>query len=461
MSIFDKQNQREKTSAAPEKQAAERVAGAVAAPKTAEMEFSEALISKSGSAAVAALEKAQPEERRSIAANSALMSTMKQSLDKKSRKACEKFLPVKPSRNPLASLWGGLKDKASNVLSDASDWLDGAKDSASDLISGAKDSAADLLSGAQGAVSGLLTDPKGTVSDFLNGAKDTATDLWNGAKETATGLYNDAKENVIDPAVDSAKAFIPQNVSNEVVVGAYDLMSRFTNTMSDKDIEQHRSDNAKTIGMDDAGNSAILNLDKDHQFIENQNDLEDIAYGKGLSNMSYSGCEIIATFNALRAVGENPKLEDLIADYEKNGMALNGQFGTAPGAILRFFQKEGFACEMLTEFSPESLVEFSRKYQTFIATVYNDENDITNMIHTVSITKDNASGSDQFAVHNAYAYSNNASDPRRAHMKVTSGKQWVALEGYASIEDAIADISKSSVKPITLIGINGKQLSDK
>ena len=398
---------------------------------------------------VAALEKAQPEERKSIAANPTLMSTMKKSLDKKSQKQCEKYLPAKKSSgNPLSGAWNALKGKGSDLLSGASDWWEDTKDTATGFINDAKDTATDFVNGA-----------KDTASNFLNGAKDTATELWNGAKETATGIYNDAKENVIDPAIDSAKAFIPQNVSNNTIVGFYDIMSHVSNTMSKKDIETHHKNNADTIKMTDEGYSQILVLDKDNRYIENQDQLESIQYGKGKSNMSYSGCEIIATFNALRAIGEGEKLEDLISAYEKDGMTLNGQFGTAPGAILSYFQKKGYPCEMISEFSPEILAEFSKKYETFIATVYNNENDITSMIHTVSITKDhNEGGDDSFSVHNAYAWSDNKNDSRRSHFKVTSGQKYVALQGYTSIEEAIANISRSSVKPITLIGIN-KQIS--
>ena len=440
MGIFDKLNQKEKASAAPKKNAVESAAVASAAPKTAEMEFTEALNAKSGSAAVAALEKAQPEERKSIAANGALMSTMKKTLDKKSRKECEKYLPVKASGNPLSGAWNALKGKANNVLSDASDWWSDTKDNASDWLNGAKD----------------------TASDLWNGAKDTAADLWNGAKETATGIYNDAKENVIDPAIDSAKAFIPQNVSNGTMVGFYEVMSHVSNTMSQKEMDAHRDQNRETIGMKN-GNSAILGLDDKNRYIENQDELEKIAYGKGASNMSYSGCEIIATFNALRAIGEEPKLEDLIYDYEHDGMSLNGQIGTAPSAILRHFQKEGLECEMMKEFSPEALAAFSKKYQTFVATVYNNENDITSMIHTVCITKEQNEGSDDtFSAHNCYAQYGNNRDSRKDHMlQVTAGQKWVPLVGFTSLEEAIANISRSSVKPITLIGINGKELSEK
>ncbi|MBQ9396432.1 MAG: YtxH domain-containing protein [Proteobacteria bacterium] len=449
MGIFDKLSQLKKATGAPKADATKNSASTAAAPKTAEMAFSEALNAKSGSAAVAALEKAQPEERKSIAANTTLMSTMKKSLDKKSQKQCEKYLPTKKSSgNPLSGAWNAIKGKGSNLLSDAADWWDDAKDSASDFLNDAKDTATDFVNGA-----------KEKASEFVSDAKDTATELWNGAKEKATGIYNDAKENVIDPAIDSAKAFIPQKVSNDTVVGFYDVMSRFSNTLSKKDIKQHHSDNEKTINMDKDGNSQILGLDKDNRYIENQDDLESIKYGKGKSNMSYSGCEIIATFNALRAIGEGEKLEDLIEAYENDGMTLNGQFGTAPGAILGYFQKKGYPCEMISEFSPEILAEFSKKYETFIATVYNNENDITSMIHTVSITKDKNEGSDDtFSVHNAYAWSDNTKDSRRSHFKVTSGQKYVALQGYTSIEEAIANISSSSVKPITLIGIN-KQIS--
>ena len=111
---------------------------------------------------------------------------------------------------------------------------------------------------------------------------------------------------------------------------------------------------------------------------------------------------------------------------------------------------------MITDFSSEDKInELADKYDTFITTVYNNSSDITDMIHTVSITKTGSGSNARFSSHNTYTVSNN---------------KYVSQDGFATLSDAIASVHSevvkedrdgnktkiSTVKPISLIGINGK-----
>lgn len=303
----------------------------------------------------------------------------------------------------------------------------------------------------------------------------TADAGGNSAVATTEGKNNsNLGKEALNGLVDFGKAFVPSFVSNDTVVGAFDFMrnldtsalasklgdgkvgtfikekilGNISNTMTEEEIAAHKAQNEIDLaGLGEKG------------YIENQAQWGNIAFGKGLSNMSYSGCEIIATYNALYSMGENPSMPELIAMYEKDGMTRNGQFGTAPKAIYEYFASK-YSAEMITDFSSDSkLDDVGKKYATFIATVYNDSSDITAMIHTVSITKTNDGGRDVFAVHNTYTKSN--------------GK-YVEKGGYKTLKEAIAAISESTtpkteedvdnpkgetitistVKPISLIAIN-------
>ena len=55
-------------------------------------------------------------------------------------------------------------------------------------------------------------------------------------------------------------------------------------------------------------------------------------------NMSYSGCEIIAAFNAKKVFGfpgTAEEMAELIYEFESCGAALWGEFGTSPAAIAK------------------------------------------------------------------------------------------------------------------------------
>ena len=60
--------------------------------------------------------------------------------------------------------------------------------------------------------------------------------------------------------------------------------------------------------------------------------------------MKYSGCEIIAVYNAMLDLGRKSSLEDmaeLITAFEERGAALKGEWGVAPHAITNYWTPAG------------------------------------------------------------------------------------------------------------------------
>lgn len=85
----------------------------------------------------------------------------------------------------------------------------------------------------------------------------------------------------------------------------------------------------------------------DGGFIENQNEFTDMYYGS--ASVRFSGCEVIAVYNVMRALtGKEPSLPKLIAAFEKNGMIFYGSLGTDPGEMKYFLKKQGFYVEEYT-----------------------------------------------------------------------------------------------------------------
>lgn len=228
-------------------------------------------------------------------------------------------------------------------------------------------------------------------------------------------------------------SFIPKHISNRVVLRIYQMFTWVP--VSKKTREKNYNSNIVQLN-----NTGWDFFNVPSAYIENQNEWGQIMYGKGAHhNMRYSGCEIIATFNALKALtgtGSWESMAKLISEYESCGSALRGEFGVSPRAIEAYLKRNGFLTVTTDKDDEESLHMVDRKSQVLIATVYNDAKDITAQIHTVCITKEDGSG---YVLHNAYR-------------KDEKGR-YIASAPYGSLSDAIKHVSGKDAKLIYLIGI--------
>lgn len=195
---------------------------------------------------------------------------------------------------------------------------------------------------------------------------------------------------------DGVKAFIPQHIHNGVVLYFFNWLSRHTGFVPEQRITEHAAVNRVKLG------SPPVNVQKG-AFVENQSEWGGILFGEGKkANMSYSGCGIIAVYNALVALGEPTSakaMEELISGFERNGAAWRGRFGVAPTAIYDYFASRKFQVVKSDTKDAGHINEIGKAYDVAIATVYNDRYDITAQIHTVCMTKE-ADGA--YVIHNAY-----------------------------------------------------------
>lgn len=235
----------------------------------------------------------------------------------------------------------------------------------------------------------------------------------------------------------SIKGWIPQKISNRTVLWAMEVMRRLTNHISRKTILQNYEENLTRL--------ESLPGFAQGELIENQAQWETVRFGCGKHhNMKYSGCEIIAAFNALAALGEAGdarSMAELIGIFEKDGAMRSGEFGVSVGAVCDFFQKKGYGVRMTAAKAAQELEKAGRDADVLIVTAYNDRNDITAQIHTVCVTKNEAG---RFAVHNAYCW-----DGRKYAARDNGGK------GYSSVAEAVAAIHGNAAA-IAVIGIEKK-----
>ena len=227
-------------------------------------------------------------------------------------------------------------------------------------------------------------------------------------------------------------SFIPRYVSNRISLRVYQILALIP-------VPRKARENNY--------NSNITELNKTKwdfwtvptALIENQSEWSNIMYGVGTHhNMRYSGCEIMATFNArkvLTGVCSPESMAVLISEYEAKGAARRGEFGVSPRAIEAYFKKHGFMVITTDKGDDKSLEKVDNQCQVLIATVYNDANDIMKQVHTVCITKD----AGRYILHNAYCTNNNGT--------------YIASAPYATLADAIRHISGYGAKLIYLIGI--------
>lgn len=173
--------------------------------------------------------------------------------------------------------------------------------------------------------------------------------------------------------------WIPAHVSGKVIIGIYRILDTF-NIIRKSVREEHKRHNIEQLMSND---SPLKN-----KYIDNQREWKNIAFGK--TSMSVSGCEIMAVYNILTAlgIGTGPELlGELIANFEKKGAALRGAIGTSPLALRKYLGKKGVRTRLLWKNE-----DIDDRVQMAIATVYNDKSSLFHQIHTIAFIKDEQNG---------------------------------------------------------------------
>ncbi|WP_026653211.1 DUF6531 domain-containing protein [Butyrivibrio proteoclasticus] len=227
------------------------------------------------------------------------------------------------------------------------------------------------------------------------------------------------------------KGYIPHNVPNEVVALVMAVLSKVS-IISDGTTSKNLE-----INLDE-----IKNVYDARYFIENQSSWEKVLYGN--NNMKNAGCGIIATINALHAMGiylTDEEVANLISEYEKDGAVLNGVLGTSPLAIINYFAEDPMYDVSYTATNDfDEIGKMAEDSDTLIVMLYNNEDDVTAALHYINIEKKtDADG-------NTYYVTHNAGNPN---------------EQYDSIEEAIEATGEyDNSKPIVVIGISENDLGD-
>ncbi len=221
---------------------------------------------------------------------------------------------------------------------------------------------------------------------------------------------------------------VPLYIPNRIIYFGFNLISVLSGKVNGNVREKHRQENGEFNITDE-----IFNNDK---YIENQDLWENVKFGSGKkSNMKYSGCTVIAVYNALLSLNDrNRNIIDLIEYFERKGAALKGDFGIAPSYAYKYFKKHGYDAAYITSRNSNKIRQFGKKYDTFIVNFYWDKRNIFNKLHTINISLDK----NGFTAHNMYC--------RRNDGKYESSRR------YDDLFSAVDNLGKRTA-PIVIIGI--------
>ena len=239
------------------------------------------------------------------------------------------------------------------------------------------------------------------------------------SQELLAAVYS--KKDFNDAVQESLYKFIQEHVYDSSVLAAMALLT-LANTISSETIQEHRAHNDK-VWKEEEGKFT------NKGYIERQYEMSDILYGKQsdkLNDLLFNGnelsgadnaCEVIAAYNALVSLNEGTSpvsFPALLEYFEGKGIMLDGYFGTSPESIAAYFESSGYDTRMLVGngITDKTLSGLQNSYDSYIVTVYNDRNDITNQIHTMSITAE-PNGTDdmgnikyRYVLHNDYTEKN-------------------------------------------------------
>lgn len=172
--------------------------------------------------------------------------------------------------------------------------------------------------------------------------------------------------------------FIPRYVGNRTVYTAYELLRRMQR-MAKRDYKGHAPANEAAF------QKHLTRLQQTGGYIEDQMNYADLAYGK--STLRSAGCGVIAVYNILTHLGCPRSLPEIISGFEKDGLCLDGKWGTSPGAIRDYLARSGLSASLSVK--KEEYKTLAEDSQGFILTIYNDKNDIRQQIHTIAVTREN------------------------------------------------------------------------
>jgi len=203
------------------------------------------------------------------------------------------------------------------------------------------------------------------------------------------------------PVYKSLCQFVPKVIENGTILSFYDLVAA-PRWLTDSEIKEHFLANISEW----EDNTDKYFFDK---HIINQNLFAKFPLYFGKKNdgtaqtADFNTCGVVSLYNVLTSLtdGNAPAFPVLLRCFEEHGIALNGAFGVSPSALNEYLIEHGYHTKILTgkKITPENLKQLEEKYDAYIVTVFNNGDDLSEMMHTMAITRD----SEYYYLNNDYS----------------------------------------------------------
>lgn len=242
---------------------------------------------------------------------------------------------------------------------------------------------------------------KGCTKHDINKIK---ADLVAGIIEIGAKMMGGASFN--EAAGDWLKGYIPKHIHDETFLEVYDFFASVNNISDDK-IKAHHKANSTVFSQ--INSQCMVNGLIEYQSkmkylvygVQNDN-LDKILLGNNTLTAESNTCGVIATYNAMAALNNNSSpvgFVDLLSEFEKNGIALDGYIGTSPNRLQEYLDDNGYQTKMLAggSLSQKSANGLATDCEAFILTSYNSKDNVLDMVHTTCITKEKG----KYVIHNA------------------------------------------------------------
>ena len=179
-------------------------------------------------------------------------------------------------------------------------------------------------------------------------------------------------------------------------------------------------------------------------YIENQPQLKGLKFGWKY-DFAYSGCSVIAVYNALRSMGERVSGETLLEIAERlqrRGAALRGKFGVAPLSLKHFLERygreKGFVVRSTMSVKADVLDSMGEESEAIVAVVWNGRR-LRDQLHAVHIEKRKGG----YIIHNTgYLI-----------MDEQGNGRYVEKGVYSSLSEAIGQVSSKGSQAALVMGM--------
>lgn len=237
--------------------------------------------------------------------------------------------------------------------------------------------------------------------------------------------------------------FVPKVIENGTILSFYDLIAA-PRWLTDAEIKEHFLANIA-----EWDNNTEKYLYKAHIIDQNLFAKYPLYFGKkndgSPQTADFNTCGVVSLYNVLTALtdGNAPAFPVLLRCFEEHGIALNGAFGVSPSALNEYLIEHGYRTRLLTgkAITPKNMKLFQDTFDAFIVTVFNNGDDLSEMMHTMAITKD-----DEY-----YYLNNDYSACCQDNEKAPAGRS--VSDSIETLLNNYRNFGGNHCRPISLIGI--------